>query len=141
MTAAQAIVSRLSSTTGQALDTFVLANGLNPASIVASGSNRDGDAITFAATLPSVPKITFLPGGNTGTAAQNILIQAIGLSASGFTLKAKIQSVTVGSTITDGSATSGGGANPDKVINRTNAGHPYDNNFKFTFSEIGRAHV
>lgn len=93
-TASQTIVSRLSPTTGQALDTFVLANGLNPASIVAQGSNRDGDTITFAATLPSVPKITFLPGGNTGTAAQNILIQAIGLSASGFTLKAKTQSVS-----------------------------------------------
>lgn len=133
-TASQTIVSRLSPTTGQALDTFVLANGLNPASIVAQGSNRDGDTITFAATLPSVPKITFLPGGNTGTAAQNILIQAIGLSASGFTLKAKTQSVSVGSTITDTGATTGGGANPDKVMNRSNSGHPYNNVFKFTFA-------
>lgn len=133
-TASQTIVSRLSSTTGQALSTFVLANGLNPSSVVASGYNRDGDSITFASTLSAVPKIIFLPGGNAATAGQNVAIQPVGLTTSGFTLKAKSQSVTPGSLVTDGSASSGSGGEPNKVINRSSSSHPYDNQFKFNFT-------
>lgn len=134
VTATQPVVQRLSTATGQALANFVLANGLNPASIVAAGFNRDGDSVSFASTLAAVPKIFFLPGGNAATAGQNVSIQAVGLTTSGFTMKAKSQAVTPGSLVTDGSATTGGGANPDKVINRTSSSHPYDNQFKFNFS-------
>ena len=134
VTAAQAIVSRLSSSSGQALASFVLANGLGPVTIVAAGSNRDGDAITFAGTLAAVPKIFFLPGGNSGVAGQNLVIAAQGLTASGFTLKAKTQSVTPGSLVTDGSASAGTGGEPDYVINRTSGSAPYDGAFKFRFS-------
>lgn len=128
------IVSRLSDTTGAALDTFVRDTGLPYAGIVDTGVARDGDTVTFSSTLPSVPRIVFGPGGNGATAGQNILIAAVGLTTSGFTMVAKSQAVTPGSTITDGSASAGSGAEPDYVINRTNSGAPFDGAYKFTYS-------
>jgi hypothetical protein len=134
VTADQMIVSRLSETSGRALDTFIDAEGHSFSRIVDSGEARDGDAVTFSTSLGAIPKIVFLPGGNSGTAGQNLSIQPVGLSISGFTMKAKSQTVTVGSTITDGSSTSGSGGEPQRVINRTNGGHPYDNRFTFNYS-------
>ncbi|WP_426163119.1 phage tail protein [Sandarakinorhabdus sp. DWP1-3-1] len=134
VTAVQPIVQNLSPTTGNALPTFVASDG-NPFNrVVASGEARDGDAVTFAATLPAVPQVTFSYGGNAATAGQNIRIDADGLTASGFTLIAKSQGVTVGSTITDGSSTTGTGGEPARVINRTNAGNPYDGRFVFRYT-------
>ncbi len=133
VTAAQPVVSRLSSVSGQAAANFVASTGNPYSQIVASGEARDGDTVSFAATLPAVPKVFFLPGGNAATAGQNIAIAAVGLSASGFTMKAKSQAVTVGSTITDGSSTSGGTGEPSRVINRTDSGAPFDGKFTFRF--------
>jgi hypothetical protein len=130
----QAVVSRLSDTSGRALESFIDSEGHSFSRIVGSGEARDGDAVNFAAALVSIPRIVFLPGGNSGTAGQNLSIQTIGLSVSGFTMKAKSQTVTAGSTITDGSASGGSGGEPQMVINRTNSGHPYDNRFTFNYS-------
>jgi hypothetical protein len=126
--------ARLEADTGLASDDFARTGGLNVDAIVASGAARDGDVITFESTLPGVPQILFGQGGNAATAGQNVRILAEGVTASGFTMVAKSQSVTVGSTITDGSSTSGGVGEPDRIINRTNSGAPFDGNFKFNFS-------
>lgn len=133
VTAAQPIVSRLSDTTGQALGNFVSNQGNPFAQLVASGEARDGDVITFPTTLTAPPRIFFLPGGK-AVAADNIRIEASGLSTSGFTMIAKSQTVTTGSTITDGSSTTGGSGQPDRIINRTNSGAPFDGRFVYRFS-------
>ena len=133
VTAAQPIVSRLSDTTGQALGNFVSNQGNPFAQLVASGEARDGDVITFPTTLTAPPRIFFLPGGK-AVAADNIRIEASGLSTSGFTMIAKSQTVTTGSTITDGSSTTGGSGQPDRIINRTNSGAPFDGRFTYRFS-------
>lgn len=132
VTLSQPILSRLSSATGNALGSFISSNGLNFAQIGAVGEARDGDVVTFS--LPSVPKIVFLPGGNAATAGQNIAIQDIGTTTTGFTMKAKSQGVTVGSVITDTGATAGTGSEPQQVINRTNSGTPYDGRFTYSVS-------
>lgn len=127
-------LSRLSNTTGQATDTFT-ANDGNPFSrIVASGEARDGDVVSFPTTLSKVPQISFLPGGNAATAGENVAIQAVGLSTTGFTMKAKSQAVTAGSTITDTGSAAGGTGEPDLVINRTDGGAPFDGKFTFRFT-------
>lgn len=133
VTAAQPIVSRLSDTTGQALGNFVSNQGNPFAQLVASGEARDGDSVTFPTTLTGVPRIFFLPGGK-AVAADNIRIEASALSTSGFTMIAKSQTVTTGSTITDGSSTTGGTGEPDRIINRTNSGAPFDGRFTYRFS-------
>ncbi len=133
-TALQPIVSRLSPATGQAASDFVLSTGLRPSQIVASGASRDGDAISFSPALAGVPEIIFLPGGNTGTAGQNLLIIAEGRSASGFTLRAKTQNVTPGSTITDTGATAGSGSDPDRVMNRSSGSNPFNSTWTFSVS-------
>jgi hypothetical protein len=133
VTAAQPIVSRLSDTTGQALDNFVSNQGNPFAQLVASGEARDGDVVTFPTTLTAPPRIFFLPGGKSVT-ADNIRIEASGLSTSGFTMIAKSQTVTTGSTITDGSSTTGGTGEPDRIINRTNSGAPFDGRFTYRFA-------
>ncbi len=133
VTADQPIVSRLTPTSGQATDSFVASDGNSYARIVASGEARDGDTITFTTTLPGVPKVFFLPGGNAASAGQNIAITAVGLTTSGFTMKAKSQTVTVGSVITDSSSAAGSGGEPARVINRTNSGAPFDGKFIYRF--------
>lgn len=132
VTADQAVVSRLDTVTGLAASNFRAASTGSPfAQLVASGSARDGDVVTFPATLPAPPKIFFLPGGNAPTAGQNVRIKAEGLSASGFTMVAKSQVVTVGSTITDLPSSAGGTGEPALVINRSNSGAPFDGTFSF----------
>lgn len=130
----QPIVSRLNDITGTGLTNFIDENGRTYTRIVQVGSARDGDVITFSPALEASPKVVFLPGGNAATAGQNILIQAMGLTASGFTMKAKSQAVTPGSLVTDGSSTTGGVGEPQRVINRTNGSQPFDNKFRFTFT-------
>ena len=130
----QDVVSRLDPATGRASENFVNATTGNPfAQLVACGEARDGDGVTFPSALPAVPRIFFLPGGK-AVAADNIRIEASGLSTSGFTMIAKSQTVTVGSTITDGSSTTGGSGEPDRIINRTNSGAPFDGRFTYRFS-------
>ena len=130
----QDVVSRLDPATGRASENFVNATTGNPfAQLVASGEARDGDAVTFPSALPAVPRIFFLPGGK-AVAADNIRIEASALSTSGFTMVAKSQTVTTGSTITDGSSTTGGTGEPDRIINRTNSGAPFDGRFVYRFS-------
>ena len=124
---------RTNPVTGTVLPTMIDDEGRPLTKIAFSGAARDGDVVSFPATLPNIPQIVFLPGGNGATAGQNIVIQPIGLSATGFTMKAKSQAVTAGSTITDTTETAGGGGNPDKMINRSNGGHPYDNKFRFKY--------
>jgi len=133
VTADQTIVSRLSGTSGQALTTFIGTDGRTFSRIAEQGESRDGDVVVFATPLPAIPRMMFLPGGNGATAGQNINIQAIGLSVSGFTMKAKGQAVTVGSTITDTGATAGGGGEPSRVMNRTDSGSPFDGGFRFNY--------
>jgi hypothetical protein len=134
VTAAQPIVSRFSPTTGQALNNFGASNGFSFSQIAGTGSARDGDVITFPAAYPAVPNVIFLPGGNAAAAGQNIAISPVGLTVSGFTMKAKSQAVTGGATITDGSSTAGTGSEPTRVINRTNGGAPFDGSFLFRYS-------
>ena len=131
--ASDPVLSRLSPTSGQAASNFTASDGNPYSRIVASGDARDGDVVSFPSTLPGVPKITFLPGGNAATAGQNINIIAEGLSASGFTMKAKGQGVTVGSTITDSPSSGGGGGEPTRVINRSNSGAPFNGRFTFRY--------
>jgi hypothetical protein len=134
ITTAQPIVSRLSSATGQALENFVLATGLPPSQIVGRGEVRDGQTVVFSPPLARPPEIVFLPGGNTGVAGQNNLIAAVGLTASGFVARAVTQAVTPGTTITDTGATSGGGGDPDLVMNRSSGSAPFDGQFTFKFA-------
>lgn len=132
VTLSQPIVSRLSPTTGAATTSFIGQNGLSFAQIAAVGEARDGDAVSFGATLPNVPKIVFLPGGNAASSGQNIGIQAIGVTTTGFTMKAKSQSFTPGATVTDTGSTAGSGGEPARVINRSSASAPYDGRFVFS---------
>jgi hypothetical protein len=134
VTTLQPVVSRLSPATGQAEDNFVLSTGLAPAQVVRSGVARDGDVVTFSPALPRSATIIFLPGGNSGTAGQNLRIVAEGNSATGFTLRAKTQAVTPGSGVSDTGATSGGAGEPDLVMNRSNSGAPFDGGFTFTIT-------
>lgn len=129
-----AVISRLSDTSGKILTTMTDENGRPLLKLAATGEARDGDAVTFSPTLSATPKIIFGQGGNSGTAGQNIKIIAEGLTASGFTMRAKSQAVTPGSTITDTGSTTGGGASPDRVMNRTNSGDPFDGRFEFKYS-------
>ena len=130
----QDVVSRLDPVTGRASENFVNATTGNPfAQLVASSEARDGDVVTFPSALPAVPRIFFLPGGKSVT-ADNIRIEASGLSTSGFTMIAKSQTVTAGSTITDSSSAPGGAGEPDEIINRTNSGAPFDGRFTYRFS-------
>jgi hypothetical protein len=130
----QDVVSRLDPVTGRASENFVNATTGNPfAQLVASSEARDGDVVTFPSALPAVPRIFFLPGGKSVT-ADNIRIEASGLSTTGFNMVAKSQTVTAGSTITDGSSTTGGAGEPDRIINRTNSGAPFDGRFTYRFS-------
>jgi hypothetical protein len=132
VTVDQTIVSRLDSATGRAADNFQAGGTGAPfAQLVASGNARDGDVVSFPSTLPSPPKIFFLPGGNAGTAGQNLRIKAEGLTASGFTMVAKSQAVTAGSTITDSPSSAGGSGEPARVINRSNSGAPFDGTFSY----------
>lgn len=131
VTAVQPIVARLNPTTGSALPSFIATDGRTFSKIAETGSARDGDVITFAGAMPAVPQIVFLPGGNTGTAGQNIKVIAEGLTTSGFTLSAKSQGVTPGTTVTDGSSSAGTGGEPARVINRTSASAPFDGAFRF----------
>lgn len=132
VTADQPVVSRLDDATGLAADNFrASSTGAPFAQLVASGAARDGDVVSFPATLPAPPKIFFLPGGNAPTAGQNVRIKAEGLSASGFTMVAKSQVVTVGSTITDLPSSAGGSGEPARVIDRSNSGAPFDGTFSF----------
>lgn len=132
VTATQPVVSRINPVTGNAADTFAAPDGLPFNRIVASGEARDGDVITFA--LPSIPKISFGFGGNAAAAGQNIVISDVGTTATGFTMRAVSQAVTPGTTYTDGTATTGSGAEPSRVINRTNGGTPFDGRFVFRYS-------
>ncbi len=132
VTALSPSTSRLSNATGLAAANFALSNGFSPASIVASGAARDGDVINFS--LTGIPQVFFLPGGNAASAGQNVVVAAVGLSTSGFTMKARSQSVTAGSTITDGSATAGGTGNPTLVIDRSSGSAPFDGRFVFRVS-------
>ena len=133
VTASQAIVSKLSPTTGNALDNFVASDGIPFSRIVASGDARDGDAVSFPVTYSSVPQVSFSYGGNAATAGQNIKMQADALTASGFTMRAKSQAVTVGSTITDTGSSAGSGPEPARVMNRSNSGAPFDGRFVFNY--------
>lgn len=130
----QPIVQRLNPLTGTAGGSFIADDGRSFAKIAASGSARDGVAVTFSPPLPDVPEIFFLPGGNSGTAGQNIKIVAEGLTVSGFTLRAKSQNVTPGSLITDGPSSAGGGGEPQLVINRSSALNPFNGTFTFNMT-------
>lgn len=122
----QAVVSKLDADTGNASNQFLSPDQFTYSQIAETGTARDGDNISFASTLPRVPKIIFLPGGEGVTAGDNIRIKAESLTTSGFTMIAKSQAVTAGSTITDASPSAGGSGNPDFVINRSNSGNPFD---------------
>lgn len=110
------------------------ADGRPFSKIVATGEANNGATVTFPSTYATVPKITFLPGGKAPAAGANVAIRADNLSASGFTLKAAEQTVTPGSTITDGGSTAGGVGEPERVIDRSNSGAPYNGAFKFTIT-------
>ena len=127
-------ISRIDPASGRGLETFQSANAVPYTEILETGSSRNTDVVTFASIQSRVPKVIFAAGGNAAPAGQNVVIEATGVSTSGFTMRAVAQAVTVGATITDAGATVGGGANPDRVINRTNAGAPFDGRFAFNYS-------
>lgn len=126
--------SRLSTSSGQALSNFIASDGRSYGRIVGGFSMRDDQAFTFAAALPEIPKITFLPGGIGPGAGKNIKVVAENLTVSGFTLRAKEQTVSPGTTYTDTTVTSGGAGEPTQVINRSNGNAPYDGKFTFRLS-------
>ncbi|MCU0892112.1 MAG: phage tail protein [Sandarakinorhabdus sp.] len=134
VTVDQPIVSRMNPSTGTALQNFLSQFGNPFAQLVASGEARDGDVVNFPTTLPSVPKIFFLPGGRAAATGENIDISAEALSTTGFVMRARGQAVTAGATITDGSSTLGGTGEPQRVINRTNGGAPFNGRFTYRFS-------
>lgn len=129
VTAAQPIVSNLSPTTGNALASFVASDGNPFARIVASGDARDGDAVVFVPSLPAVPQMIFFYGGNAAVAGQNISVRADGLSQSGFTMFAKSQGVTAGSTVVASGASPGGTGEPTLVIDRSSASGAFDGRY------------
>lgn len=133
VTVDQPVVSRLSDISGQAMPNFVANTGNPFAQLVASGDARDGDVVNFPTTLPAVPRVFFLPGGKS-VAADNIRISASGLSASGFTMVAKSQTVIAGTTVTDTGSSAGGTGEPALVIDRSSASAPFDGRFTYRFS-------
>lgn len=126
-------ISRLDPSTGRGLPTFQSSSGNAFSEFAASGEAFDGDVVTFASSLPQVPKIIFTVGGNAPTAGSNVLVTAEGLTVSGFTMRAVEQVVTPGSTITDVGGSAGGVGEPDYVINRTDSNNPYDGRFTFSY--------
>lgn len=126
--------SRLSTSSGQALSNFIASDGRSYGKIAGSYSTRDDVAFTFPSALPAVPKITFLPGGIGPGAGKNIKVVAENLTVSGFTLRAKEQTVTPGTTYTDSTVTAGGTGEPSSVIDRSNGSVPYDGKFTFRVS-------
>ncbi len=135
VTADQPVVGQLNPATGTAGPGFADGQtGLPFAKIVYSGAARDGDVVSFPASLPAVPQVSFLPGGNTGQTGQNIAIVADGLSTSGFTMRAKSQGVSSPTTITDTGASPGGAGNPALVINRSTGDTPFDGRFTYNYS-------
>jgi hypothetical protein len=127
-------ISRLDPVTGRGTSSFQSSTGFPFSEFVESGEAYDTDVVSFSAVFDRVPKIIFTVGGNAPTAGSNVLISAEGLSVSGFTMRAVEQAVTPGSTITDGSATSGGVGEPDRVINRTDSNSPFDGRYRFNYS-------
>ena len=130
----EVVVSKLDPLTGNASDEFLSADAYAFGQIVENGTARDGDTVTFATTLPRPPRIVFLPGGEGVTAGENIRIKSDGLTTTGFSMVAKSQVVTAGSTITDASPSAGGAGDPDSVIDRTNSGNPFDGVYTYRIS-------
>lgn len=132
------VLSQLSPTTGNAKPSFASSDGVPFSRVVASGEVSDGGTVTFPTVLSSVPNVSFLYGGAGVASNSNIRLEASSLSTSGFTAILKAQVVTPGSLITDGSSTGGTGGEPQRVINRTNSGAPFDGRFTFQFDvEVG----
>ena len=134
VTASQPIVSQHSPTTGNALVTLADTNGRRMNKFGGNGTARDGDSVAFATTLPSVPNMAFLPGGNAASSGSNVAVQATGLSVSGFTMKARSQAVTAGGTVNDSTTGTRVTGDPDMILIRSNAGAPFDGNFKFNYA-------
>ncbi len=133
-TAQQPIVSQLDPASGLALPGFQPATGGVFDRLAATGLARNGDAVSFPSALPYPPRIQLFYGGAAATAGQNIAVRAEAISASGFTLRAVSQSVTLGALINDTGATAGGGGEPDFIINRSNGSAVWNNNFDFGFT-------
>ena len=118
-------------TSGYAADDFADPQGRSFSRIVLASQARHGDVVSFPGGLPAVPKVTPLPGGNSGQAGQNVNIRAVGLTISGFNFVATSQGVTPGATITDSTRVSEAGG-PSQKIDRSNSGAPFDGVFRYT---------
>jgi hypothetical protein len=127
-------ISRLDQTTGRAAANFQDVNGIKFSSLPRVGTARNGDAVSFGGSLPAVPEIIPLYGGNGPTTGRNVVVQAQNATVSGFTMRAVEQAVTAGTTYTDGPGVAGGGGEPTLVINRSNGSVPFDGIFTFTVS-------
>lgn len=132
VTLAQPVVSRLSPISGRAADTFSSATGMPFATIAAFGEVRDGDVVAFSPSLPNVPRVIFFEGGVVPPAGNVVRKLPLGLTTSGFTAFLKSQTVSAGATIADTGASAGGAGNPGLVINRSDAGAPFDSRWVFT---------
>lgn len=121
---------------GRGSSTFKANDGRTFGKITHQLYARDGETVSFGATQPDVPKVVCLPGGNAAPAGQSIKIQAEGLTVSGFTMCAKSQAVAAGSTIVDSPSSAGGGGEPTRVINRSNAGAPFDGVFRYSVTVV-----
>jgi hypothetical protein len=126
--------SRLQSTNGQASANFIASDGRSMVRIGAIGNVRDGDVVSFPAALPDVPKMVWGPGGIAAPQDKNISVYAENLTVSGFTMRARYQTVTPGTTYTDSTVTGGGAGEPTQVIDRSNGNTPYDGRFIFRVS-------
>ena len=134
VTAQQPVVSRLDPATGRALASFqpTPGNGVFTR-LVLQGAARNGDVVTFPFVLNSTPEIRTRYAGVGATAGQNIVVRAAAVTTSGFTMRAVSQAVSAGSTVTDGSPTAGGSGEPQFIINRSNGGSVWNDNFQYQY--------
>jgi hypothetical protein len=132
----QPVVSKLSVATGNASTSLTDTNGRRLTKISDTGTARNTDVVSFSATMPSVPTMVFLPGGNAAASGQNVSIVASSLSVSGFTMVAKSQGVTASGTVSDATTHTRVAGDPAIIIIRSNSGAPFDGNFTFNYAVV-----
>ena len=138
-TLAQPVVSKLNPGTGNAESDFRGSNSAPFSQVAAAGTARNGDSVSFPENLPRVPYILFGSGGQGVGEGNNRIVTAEAVTISGFTMKAVRQTATAGSEVTDSTAGTGGGSNPDFVINKGASSVPFSGTYDFTFEVEGRS--
>ncbi|TGY87365.1 hypothetical protein E5163_14955 [Marinicauda algicola] len=111
---------------------------------------QDGDAITFAASFNTIPRVHLFGGKGltydtqleSGGSPVNMVqdYKPLNQTTSGFTVRAKIRGEASGTTAkSDSVATSGGGGAPDLVGDKSTADEAFDDGYTFAGTVSGTA--